>query len=99
MNTEVKGNMVKVKRGSFTDASSGELRSYCHFYVLSQGITNENETGYDYEKFSCKVENYNSILELIKLSKPVLVSIEMIKQKDDTYRRRAVKINDLNLVL
>lgn len=97
MNTEIKGNIVKVKRGSFTDTSTGELRTYCHFFVLCQGPTTKDETGYDYEKFSCKVEKYNSILELIKLNKPVVVSVEMVKQKDDTYRRRAIKIDDLVL--
>lgn len=97
MNTEIKGNIVKVKRGSFTDTSTGELRTYCHFFVLCQGPTTNDETGYDYEKFSCKVEKYNSILELIKLNKPVVVSVEMVKQKDDTYRRRAIKIGDLVL--
>lgn len=97
MNSNIKGSIVKVKRGTFTDKTTGELRSYCQFFVLVSGPTNENETGFDYEKFSCKIENYSSIVNLIKDNKPVDVLVEMVKQKDDTYKRRAIKVGDIVL--
>lgn len=98
MDLNVKGSVVKVKRGSFVNPSSGELVAFCHFYVLSQGPTTDNEMGFNYEKFGCKVDFYPKLIELIKANKPVVVSCEMVKQKDESYKRRALAIDDLKLI-
>lgn len=94
MNGKISGNVVKVKRGTFTNNSTGELISYCKFYILCLGNTTENETGYDYEPFSCKIEHYNKLIDLLKSNKPIDVEIEFLRNSDGSYRRVAKKLGD-----
>ena len=96
MNVSFKGNVVKVKRGTFTN-DKGEVVAYCRFYLLTIGKTDENEAGYDYRKFSCKVDYYKTLIGMLESNKPVDLSVELVEQKDGTYKCRATKINDIVL--
>ncbi len=97
MNGKIKGTIAKVKRGTFTNNNSGEVISYCKFNVLVLGPTTENESGYDYESLTCKVDNFSKILEFMKSNKQVEISVEFVKQKDGNFRRVAKKIDDYEL--
>lgn len=97
MNGIIGGNIVKVKRGSFVNQDTGEMIGYCKFYLLTLGPTDENQTGYDYEGLTCKPEHYNKILELIKSNKPVKVTVDYVKTKDNMFRRVVKKLDDYSL--
>ncbi len=97
MNSVIEGKVVKVKRGNFVNKETGEAISYCKFYILTHGVTNENECGYDYEGLSCKVDHYQHLVSLIKSDKPVKVVVDYVKTKDNTYRRVPRKVDDYSL--
>lgn len=98
MESKLKCSIVKFKRGTFTVKDTGELKSYCQFFGLVLGPTTENETGYDYKKYKCKVENYNQLLKIIASNKQVEITLDLIEQYDGSYQPKVIAIDDYQLI-
>lgn len=93
----MKTNLIYVEKNTFMN-KNGEEISYCKFTILEAVEKSENKIGFEASNYTCSIDYFPKITEIYLKGTPVQVEYEFKKQRDNTYKKKVVKLGDLELI-
>lgn len=90
----MKSRILLIQRNSFTDDKNKAI-SYCTIHFVEEELNDENNKGCVIGRVSTKYDNYDKLLPFV--GKECNLEFEFTKNFDNSFKRKLVKVDNINL--